>query len=133
MLTRIYYTAKGFFYSIASVLVLSSEEILAQDSSGIFRSDRINAMILVIVFSGAILLYTKWAKQGKPLFLRKIPGLAAVEEAVGRATEMGRPVLYIPGIAELDEIETIAGVSILGRVAKITAQYDTPLILPSRE
>lgn len=98
----------------------------------LFRSDRVNAMILVLVFSGAILLYTKWAKEGKPLFLRKIPGLDAVEEAVGRATEMGRPVLFIPGIAELDEIETIAGISILGRVSRIVAQYDTPLSVPVR-
>jgi hypothetical protein len=45
---------------------------------------------------------------------------------------MGRPVLFIPGIAELDEIETIAGISILGRVAKITAQYETPLMVPVR-
>ena len=99
---------------------------------GLVRWDRTNAIILVIVFSTAILLYTRWARQGKPLYLRKIPGLNAVEEAVGRATEMGRPVLFIPGISELDEIETIAGISILGRVAKITAQYETPLMVPVR-
>lgn len=109
------------------------EYLWAQSADGpLFRTDRINALILVVVFSSAILLYTKWAKEGKPLFLRKIPGLDAVEEAVGRATEMGRPVLFVPGIAELDEIQTIAGVSILGRVAKITAQYDTPLMVPVR-
>ncbi len=105
---------------------------VAQEPEGYFRTDRINAVILVAVFSIAVILYTNWAKQGKPLFLRKIPGLDAVEEAVGRATEMGRPVLYIPGISELDEMETIAGISILGRVAKITAQYDTPLMVPVR-
>jgi len=88
--------------------------------------------VLVLVFSAAVLLYTRWARQGKALFLRKIPGLEAVEEAVGRATEMGRPVLFIPGIQELDEIQTIAGISILGRVAKITAQYETPLMVPVR-
>lgn len=49
---------------------------------------------------------------------------------MGRATEMGRSVLYIPGIQELDEIQTIAGLSILGKVAKITAAYDTPLLVP---
>jgi len=38
--------------------------------------------------------------------------------------------LFIPGIQEIDEIQTIAGLSILGRVAKITATYDTPLIVP---
>lgn len=97
-----------------------------------FRYDRINALILILIFSAAILLFTKWAKDGKKLFIRKIPGLDAVEEAVGRATEMGRPVLFIPGLQELDDIETIAGISILGRVAKITAQYETPLMVPVR-
>ena len=53
-------------------------------------------------------------------------------EAVGRATEMGKPVLFIPGLQEIDEIETIAGISILGRVARITARYDTPLMVPVR-
>jgi len=115
------------------LLTLGSSDVVgAQPPGGIFRTDRINALILVVIFSAAVLLYTRWAKQGKPLFLRKIAGLAAVEEAVGRATEMGRPVLYVPGIDELDQIETIAGVSILGRVAKITAQYDTPLSVPVR-
>jgi hypothetical protein len=108
------------------------ETALAQAPEGIFRLDRLNALITIVLFSFFILLYTRWAKQGKPLFLRKIPGLDAVEEAVGRATEMGRPVLFVPGIDELDQIETIAGISILGRVARITAQYDTPLVVPVR-
>ncbi|RKX25671.1 MAG: hypothetical protein DRP45_05365 [Candidatus Zixiibacteriota bacterium] len=116
-----------------TLLVSVPQTLLAQVAEGsAFRVDRINALVLVLVFSTAVLLYTKWAKAGKPLYLRKIPGLDAVEEAVGRATEMGRPVLFVPGIAELDEIETIAGISILGRVAKIVAQYDTPLTVPVR-
>lgn len=119
--------------TLAPALLLWPQSALAQTGpSPLFRADRINALILVTVFSTAILLYTRWAKQGKPLFLRKIPGLDAVEEAVGRATEMGRPVLFIPGLQELDEIQTIAGISILGRVARITAQYETPLVVPVR-
>ncbi len=109
----------------------AAEEAAAPEGP-LFLANRINALVLVLIFSTAVLIYTKWAKEGKILFLRKIPGLDAVEEAVGRATEMGRPVLFVPGIAELDEIETIAGISILGRVAKITAQYDTPLRVPVR-
>ncbi len=105
---------------------------MGQEEYSVFRNDRINALLAVVAFSTAILVFTNWAKKGKPLFLRKIPGLDAVEEAVGRATEMGRPVLYIPGIEELDQIETIAGISILGRVAQITAQYETPLTVPVR-
>ncbi|MEW6411412.1 MAG: DUF6754 domain-containing protein [Candidatus Zixiibacteriota bacterium] len=119
-------------YLVSAIIIFGYDLAMAQAPDTVIRWDRLNALILVVVFSAAVLLYTRWAKAGKPLYLRKIAGLAAVEEAVGRATEMGRPVLYIPGIAELDEIETIAGVSILGRVAKITAQYDTPLMVPVR-
>ena len=118
---------------IIAYIAIDAQIAFAQESTdGVFRFDRINALVLVLTFSAAVLLYTNWARKGKPLFLRKIPGLDAVEEAVGRATEMGRPVLFIPGIAELDEIETIAGISILGRVARITAQYETPLMVPVR-
>ena len=114
-------------------LILTVEPVLAQEGEGsAFRTERINALVFVLVFSAAVLLYTRWAKQGKKLFVRKIPGIDAVEEAVGRATEMGKPVLFIPGLQELDDIETIAAISILGRVAKITARYETPLLVPVR-
>ena len=102
------------------------------DDVPFFRADRLNALLLIVIFSVVILVYTNWAKAGKKLFIRKIRGLDEVEEAVGRATEMGKPVLFIPGISEIDEIETIAGISILGRVAKITARYNTPLLVPVR-
>jgi hypothetical protein len=95
-----------------------------------FRSYRLNMLVLLIVFSATVLLYIRSAKKGKNLFVRKLAGLEAVEEAVGRATEMGKPVLFVPGIQEIDEIQTIAGLSILGRVARITAQYETPLVVP---
>lgn len=54
-----------------------------------------------------------------------------MEEAIGRATEMGKPVLYVPGIMDIDEPETIASMSILGRVAEKTAEYGTPLYVPT--
>lgn len=107
--------------------------VTADDTTGsAFRYERLNALVIVVVFSAAVLLYTRWARQGRPLFVRKIPGIDAVEEAVGRATEMGKAVLFIPGLQELDDIETIAAISILGRVARITAQYETPLLVPVR-
>jgi len=119
--------------SLVTLLSLGAEYALAQTAEdSVFRFDRINALILIVLFSAAVLMFTKWARGGKKLFLRKIPGLDAVEEAVGRATEMGKPVLFIPGLQELDDIETIAGISILGRVARITAEYETPLMVPVR-
>jgi hypothetical protein len=95
-----------------------------------FRSERTNALVLLVFFSTAVLYYIRRARTGAPLFIRKLPGLEAVDEAVGRATEMGRMVLFIPGIDDLDNIQTMAGLSILNRVASITAMYDTELIVP---
>lgn len=118
-------------FLIRSVLVIMTAPAYAQaESQQVFRAERINALVAVILFSSAILIYTRWAKKGKKLFIRKINGLDEVEEAVGRATEMGKPVLFIPGIQEIDNIQTIAGLSILGRVARITARYETPLRVP---
>lgn len=118
------------------ILLLIPELLAATGASaaetGWFRTYRINALIVVAAFSAAVLYYTRRAKRGDRLFIRKIAGLDEVEDAVGRATEMGRPVLFIPGINEIDMIDTLAGLSILGRVALITARYETPLYVPVR-
>lgn len=94
-----------------------------------FRVDRINSLVLLVIFAAAVLIYIRLAKLGRPLFLRKLSGLDAMDDAVGRATEMGKPVLFIPGIQEVSEIQTIAGLSILGRVASYTAEYEAGLLV----
>jgi len=110
-----------------------ADSALAQDfGDEAFIAERTVMVVVIILFASAILVFTRWAKQGKSLFVRKIPGIDAIEEAVGRATEMGKPVLFIPGISDVDEIETIAGISILGRVAAIVATYEAPLMVPTR-
>jgi hypothetical protein len=118
------------------VLLLIPELLAANGASpadaGWFRTYRVNAIIVAAVFSTAVLYYTRRARRGDKLFVRKIAGLDEVEDAVGRATEMGKPVLFIPGINEIDNIDTLAGLSILGRVALITARYETPLYVPVR-
>lgn len=95
-----------------------------------FNSKRLNVLLAGLLLFMFINYYTYHARQGKDMFIRKIAGLAAIDEAVGRATEMGKPVLFVPGIYDMDDIQTIAGVSILGHVAKKTAEYETPLLVP---
>ena len=87
-------------------------------------------LIALLVFSILVLWFIFRAKSGKELFIRKISGLEAVDDAIGRATEMGRSVLYIPGIMDMDNIQTIASMVILGRVAKKAAEYDVYLHVP---
>lgn len=94
-----------------------------------FNRSRWNMLIAVLVLCGAIFYWIQRART-KDITLRPVAGLAAFDEAVGRATEMGQPVLFIPGIQDLDQIETLAGVNILGYVANMTARYETPLEVP---
>jgi hypothetical protein len=85
------------------------------------------------VFFALVIYYIESAKKGKSLFVRRIAGLDAVEEAVGRATEMGKPIVYVPGLGSVADIATIASLNILGEVAKKTAQYDSALLVPNRD
>jgi hypothetical protein len=89
-------------------------------------------LVLLVVFSGFVLWCISRAKRGEELYIRPVAGLQALDEAVGRATEMGKPVLFIPGVLDMDQIETIAGLSVLGRVAAKTAEYGAPLMVPTR-
>lgn len=90
--------------------------------------------LLVIV---ACILYSMWrAKQGRRIHIRKIAGLDALEEAVGRSTEMGRPVHYCPGIGGVGAVEapmTFAGLAIMSYVSHLTARFDVPMIVTIRQ
>lgn len=95
-----------------------------------FIEERIVMLFAILIAVATIIYFVNKAKRGEKISLRPIPGLKAFEEAVGRSTEMGKPVLYVPGIVDMDQVETVAGVIILGHVAKMTAQYETPLNVP---
>jgi len=98
-----------------------------------FNRARVNALIGAVIFTLIVVYFITMAKRGQHLFIRKIAGLAAVDEAVGRATEMGRPILYVPGLSSISDVATIAALNILGQVARKTAEYDTPLLVPNRD
>jgi hypothetical protein len=95
-----------------------------------FNFSRLSLFILSLVIGFSIFYFINRGKAGKELFIRKIAGLEAVDDAVGRATEMGRKIIYIPGIMDMDSMQTIAGVTILGRVAKLAAEYEAKLEVP---
>ncbi|MEF3694109.1 MAG: DUF6754 domain-containing protein [Candidatus Cloacimonadota bacterium] len=97
-----------------------------------FYLDKLSFLLMLLVISAAILLYIFAAKRGKDLFVRRINGLDSMDEAIGRATEKGKPILYVPGISDLDDIQTIASMTILSHLAHKAAEYDTDLIVPCR-
>jgi len=117
-------TNSELFYSQPSNKVKSYPQV--------FHTGRINVLVSIGIFATMLAYFVAKARSGKGLFIRKIAGLAAVEEAVGRATEMGKPILYVPGLGDIDWTATIASMNILGEVAKKIALYDSALIVPNR-
>jgi hypothetical protein len=103
----------------------------AMSSMQAFDLSRLPLLIVTIIFCGAVIYWINHARSGKPIKVRKIAGLEAVDEAVGRATEMGRSVLYVPGIQDINEIQTIASMTILARVSKTAAEYDAKVEVPT--
>jgi len=87
-----------------------------------FMSALFGAMCVIIVSS--VLL----AQRGREMFIRRIPGLSAIEEAVGRATEMGRPIFFSTGLSGL-EIVGLQALAILAYVVKLAATHATRVIV----
>lgn len=114
-------TAGGFLLLLA---------IYAFDPLNIFATGNESMFVSTIIVSFFLTYYINRAKRGEKIYLRPIPGLKAMEEAVGRATEMGKSVLFVPGIMDMDQVETISGLIILGHVAGMTAQYEAGLNVP---
>jgi hypothetical protein len=98
-----------------------------------FHTDRFNVLlILSMLFAFVMINVARAQRGGGSFYIRKLAAVDAMEEAIGRATEMGRPVLYVPGIEEVEDIQTIASMLILERIAEKTARYDVQLEVPTR-
>jgi hypothetical protein len=85
--------------------------------------------ILCLFICGSILIMIHRARGGKQPYIRRIPGLNAIDEAVGRATEMGRPMLLQPGLWGI-EVITLQALQILAYVARSAARFGNKIIVP---
>jgi hypothetical protein len=90
----------------------------------------IGTIIAIIIFFVVTYLVRKKGRTK----IRKVAGLSAVDDAIGRATEMGRPVLFTPGWGgDIQRPTTIAALNILDLVAAKTASYNCDLIFPTHD
>ncbi|MBI3910846.1 MAG: hypothetical protein HY320_07920 [Armatimonadetes bacterium] len=83
---------------------------------------------VVFVLSLVILVAILRARRGGRAFVRRIPGLTAIDEAVGRATEMGRPITFSLGLGGLDII-TLQALAIALHVVRLAIRFGTRVIL----
>jgi hypothetical protein len=89
--------------------------------------DAVIMLVMAACFFGVIIL----RRSGYKPSLRRLPGLEAFEEGVGRATELGRPVFFTTFQSEIEHASrgpsVLAGLSCMGYVARLCARYDTQL------
>ncbi len=104
-------------------------------SSAQWFNSRLTPVLISVLVCIAVLAIVMWVQSGgKPFYMRPIRGLQAVDEAVGRATEMGKPVLFTPGWGgDIQRPTTIAALNILRYVAVKTAEYRCELYFPTHD
>jgi hypothetical protein len=89
-------------------------------------------ILLLLGIAVITYIYLQRASRGEVPKLRVPPALKAVDEIVGRATEMGRPITYCTSYVGLMyssmALQNLAGIAVLGHMAKLAAEYDAEII-----
>jgi len=102
-----------------------------KSSPQLFNTARFNVLVGVLICGILVAFFIVQGKTGRELYVRPIAGLSAIDEAIGRATEMGKPILYSSGVGEMSRVATIASMNILGSIAPKIAEYNTKFIFPN--
>ena len=125
-----------YFYKVAAVGPDGEADSAVSDAvrakPQFYHTGKTPILAVLLIFSGLVLFFVHKARNhAEDIYVRPIAGMDAVDEAVGRATEMGRPILYVLGLGTAATISTIASYAILSRVARKVAQYQSRLIVPN--
>lgn len=99
----------------------------------IIRTGRVLSFISLITFGIVMYVYIYYSQKGKVPWVKRLAAFDALEEAVGRATEMGRPVVMVPGRGSFTDLfvaQTVAGLTVLNYVARLCAKNDVVLWAP---
>lgn len=93
---------------------------------------RVFTFIAGVLICGAIVLYIKKAQKGIKFEFRPMPSLDAIDEAIGRAVEMGKSVHFTPGPEPLTGPKggptMFAGFDFLAYIAEKSARMDVNFI-----
>lgn len=86
-------------------------------------------LFFVAVLCFFILFNIIRAGRGRELHIRRIAGLNAIDEAVGRATEMGRPVMMVPGLSDSLNAISVQALNIFSYVSRIAARFANKILV----
>jgi len=123
-----------YYYKVLAVT--ASESITSELAGPVhathqwFDRSRLNLLFIGLLVVGIMTFSIFSARSGTEPTLRRLPGIDALEAAIASAASEDRPILFVNGSEDLNDIGTIAGLSILDQVASRTAQHDVELLVP---
>ena len=88
--------------------------------------------ILIILFVGPVLYYIWRAKQGREIHIRRIPGIDAIDEGIGRSVELGRPISFTSGLTGVGPL-LYACLAVLRYIATKSAIFNSKLLVPAND
>ncbi len=115
------------------VSAVSDETLAVQANSNLFHTKKMWVLAFILLFTVLTLIFIQMARSGRKMFVRNISALNAVQESVGRATEMGRPIFFVPGLAGIEDPSTIAAINIFESVAQQSINDQTRIMAPCRD
>jgi hypothetical protein len=87
-------------------------------------------VVILIVVLGSVLHYIRVARtRPGAIYVRRIRGIDAIDEGVGRTAELGRPLSFTTGMTGVGPV-LYACLGVLSYVVKKAATYKTKLIIP---
>lgn len=110
--------------------VRSGPARLCLEVTKVFAKGMIVDFLLILFLMASVTYVISRTKSRKSTWqIRRIPGLDAIAEGIGRAVEMNRPLFYLPGSGGFSEPQLLASMVILSEVAKMAARYDARLVV----
>ncbi|MAF09018.1 hypothetical protein CMK11_01080 [Candidatus Poribacteria bacterium] len=131
--TTYLYRVRAVYDEAGDATADSAQSNAATARGNLYHTRKTWMLLWIVAFAAVIVHLTRRARAGHVPKIRRIAGLEAVDEAIGRATEMGRPILYVAGIGEVSQVATIASINIYSHVARRSGDYGTRLTTPCHD
>lgn len=87
------------------------------------------AILLIFILVFPAILFISRAKRGSRIDVRRIPGINAIEEAIGRSVELGRPISFTSGLTAVSPL-LYACLGVLRHIARKVAIFHSRIIVP---
>lgn len=87
------------------------------------------AILFIMIVTIPVLWFIHRAQRGKEIFIRRIPGIDAIDETIGRSIELGRPLSFTSGLISIGPL-FYACLGALKYIAKKSATFSSRLFVP---